>query len=73
MFFALLRISQNTKTAIPINARPPSVPPMIAAVGVFAPSPAGDAAPDVEDDVADVGNVDVGANVMEELGGIIKK
>jgi hypothetical protein len=46
---------------------------MIAAVGVFAPSPADDAAPDVKDDVPDVGNVDVGANVMEELGGIIKK
>ena len=46
---------------------------MIAAVGVFAPSPADDTAPGVEDGVADVGNVDVGANVMEELRGIIKK
>ena len=46
---------------------------MIAAVGVFAPSPAGDAAPEVEGDVADIGDVDVGANVIEELGGIIKK
>ena len=60
---------------IPINARPPSVPPMIAAVGVFAPSPAGDAVirADVEDDIPDAGNVDVGANVMGESGGITRK
>jgi len=47
---------------------------MIAAVGVFAPSPAGAViTADVEDDVANVGDIDVGANVMEELGGITKK
>jgi len=75
LFFALLRISQNAKAAIPINARPPSVPPIIAAAGVFAPSPPGGGAitADVEGNVAEVGNVDVCANVMEELGGIITK
>ena len=48
---------------------------MIAAVGVFAPPPAGDAVitADVEDDVADAGTADVGANVMGESGGITMK
>ena len=43
---------------------------MIAAAGVFAPSPpsgGGAITAGVEDGVADVGTVDVGANVMEEL------
>ena len=48
---------------------------MIAAAGVLAPSPPGGGAitADVEDDVTDVGIIDVGANVMEELGGIMMK
>jgi len=63
------------QAAIPINARPPSVPPMIAAGGVLAPSSPGGGAitADVEDDVVDVGIVDVDANAREELGGIITK